>query len=67
MFGRLLWPLAAPEGADVLIAYLSEAEDAQETNRLVEDASPCSAYPTQLKVASYPPVPWASAWLIEST
>jgi NAD(P)-dependent dehydrogenase (short-subunit alcohol dehydrogenase family) len=36
--GRAVAIAFAREGADVLIAYLSEDDDAQETKRLVEDA-----------------------------
>src|ERR671915_1827947 len=36
--GRAVALAFAREGADVLISYLSEHEDAEETRRLVEDA-----------------------------
>jgi NAD(P)-dependent dehydrogenase (short-subunit alcohol dehydrogenase family) len=36
--GRAVAVAFAREGADVLISYLSEQEDAKETERLVEDA-----------------------------
>src|SRR3954469_23867687 len=36
--GRAVALAFAREGADVLVSYLSEDEDAQETNRLIEEA-----------------------------
>src|SRR5262245_27801919 len=40
--GRAVALAFAREGADILIAYLSETEDAEETRRLVEEAG-CKA------------------------
>ena len=36
--GRAVALAFAREGADVLVSYLNEDEDAQETNRLIEEA-----------------------------